>query len=244
MWRCVWRVLCVCGGVGCGGVRVCVGAVRWAWRCASHGGAAGCPAGPASRRPAPPARPGARRTTLRRQAVTQLRAAAHQPGLAPCPPSPPPPGDREDTLVEMSFFVPRENQDFPGEGDGQAAAGEDGEAAPLPDPPAKRFFDIVSQFTDSGGRRCAVVRCGAVAVWWEVCGVVGGVARRGVAWCRREGVAAGGGRGVVRTGWPLRVGHGTHGCAAVGAGCPPACPALRCRAAPRRRRHGRCCGHV
>ncbi|KAI3435903.1 hypothetical protein D9Q98_001961 [Chlorella vulgaris] len=60
-------------------------------------------------------------------------------------------GDREDTLVEMSFFVPKENQDFPAPAAAKREDGaEEGEAAPPADPPAKVFFDLVSQFTDAG----------------------------------------------------------------------------------------------
>ncbi|KAL4426532.1 hypothetical protein ABPG77_008390 [Micractinium sp. CCAP 211/92] len=63
-------------------------------------------------------------------------------------------GDREDTLVEMSFYVPRDNEDFaapkPAVAEGEQA--EDGEAAAAAviDPPAKVLFDMVSQFTDAG----------------------------------------------------------------------------------------------
>lgn len=83
------------------------------------------------------------------------------PGLFSITPSA---GDREDTLVEMSFYVPRDNEDFaapkPAVVEGEQA--EDGEAAAAAviDPPAKVLFDMVSQFTDAGGRAVFVGRKG------------------------------------------------------------------------------------
>jgi hypothetical protein len=59
----------------------------------------------------------------------------------------------------MSFFVPRENQDFEAHAPAPAA-GEEGEAAPPVDPPSKIFFDLVSQYTDQGG-----CRRGGARVW-------------------------------------------------------------------------------
>jgi hypothetical protein len=80
------------------------------------------------------------------RAGTPHRTSRHHRAL---PPSPRSPGDRDDTLVEMSFFVPRENQDFEAHAPAPAA-GEEGEAAPPVDPPSKIFFDLVSQYTDQG----------------------------------------------------------------------------------------------
>jgi structure-specific recognition protein 1 len=60
-------------------------------------------------------------------------------------------GGREDTLVEMSFYVPRDNDDFRGEAPEAGEGGEEGEAPAGPvDPPSKVLFDMVSQFTDAG----------------------------------------------------------------------------------------------
>ena len=68
------------------------------------------------------------------------------PLLPPCT------GDREDTLVEMSFYVPKENEDFgkPAAAAEGADGAEDGEAVAAA-APAKVLFDLVSQFTDAGG---------------------------------------------------------------------------------------------
>lgn len=62
-----------------------------------------------------------------------------------------PAGDREDTLVEMSFHVPKDNADFAAAAAPPAEGGEEGEAPVAALPPAKVFFDLVSQFTDAGG---------------------------------------------------------------------------------------------
>ncbi|PSC71373.1 FACT complex subunit SSRP1 [Micractinium conductrix] len=71
-------------------------------------------------------------------------------------------GDREDTLVEMSFYVPKENEDFAAQQAAKAAAAaaagegevaedvESAAVAPAPEAPAKYLFDLVSQYTDAG----------------------------------------------------------------------------------------------
>lgn len=79
----------------------------------------------------------------------------------------------------MSFYVPRDNEDFaaPKAEGAEGEQAEDGEAAAAAavDPPAKVLFDMVSQFTDAGGRRQSVV------------------------------VGGGGGWGHPQTGWALRI---------------------------------------
>jgi hypothetical protein len=79
-------------------------------------------------------------------AQPQLALPSATPLLPPCT------GDREDTLVEMSFYVPKENEDFgkPAAAAEGADGAEDGEAVAAA-APAKVLFDLVSQFTDAGG---------------------------------------------------------------------------------------------
>ena len=82
-----------------------------------------------------------------------------------------PAGDREDTLVEMSFYVPKENEDFAAQQAAKAAAAaaagegevaedvESAAVAPAPEAPAKYLFDLVSQYTDAGAVRIVCVVC-------------------------------------------------------------------------------------
>ena len=94
--------------------------------------------------PGPPAQP-----------ARQLAPAGAHLALSPAHRGPPPlashplsffaPGDREDTLMEMSFYVPRDNRDMAME----AADGEDGAAAEA-EPAAKVLFESISRHTDTG----------------------------------------------------------------------------------------------